>query len=40
MTGVKLEKILDIDMYLLIETELRAGISYIAESYSEVNNNT
>ena len=40
MTGVKLEKILDIDMYLLIETELRGGISYIAESYSEVNNNT
>ena len=40
MTGVKLEKILDIDMYLLIEKGLRGGISYIAKSYSEVNNNT
>ena len=29
MTGVKLEKVLDIDMYLFIEKELRGGISYI-----------
>ena len=38
MTGVKLEKILDIDMYLFIEKRLRAGISYIAKRYSEANN--
>ena len=37
MTGVKLEKILDIDMYLFIEKRLRAGISYIAKRYSEAN---
>ena len=29
-TGVKLEKIFDIDMYLFIEKGLRGGISYIA----------
>ena len=29
MTGVKLEKIIDIDMYLFIENELRGRISYI-----------
>ena len=38
MTGVKLEKILHIDMYLLIEKGLRGGISYIAKGYSEANN--
>ena len=31
MTGVKLEKILDIDMYLFTEKGLRGGISYIAK---------
>ena len=30
MTGVKLEKIPDIDMYLFIEKGLRSGVSYIA----------
>ena len=30
MTGIKLEKIFDIDMYLFIEKGLRGGISYIA----------
>ena len=29
MTGVKLEKIIDIDMYLFIENKLRGRISYI-----------
>ena len=38
MTGVKLEKILDIEMYLFIEKGLKEGISYIAKRYSEANN--
>ena len=35
MTGVKLEKISDIDKYLFIEKGLRAGISYIAKTYAK-----
>ena len=38
ITGVKLEKISDIGMYLFIEKGLRGGISYIAKRYSEANN--
>ena len=38
MTGVKLEKISNIDMYLFIEKGLRGGISYIAKRCSEANN--
>ena len=38
MTGVKLEKISDIDKYLFIEKGLRGGISYIAKRYSKANN--
>ena len=38
MTGVKLEKISDIDMYLFIEKGLRGGISYIAKRYAKANN--
>ena len=38
MTGVKLEKISDIDKYLFIEKGLRGGISYIAKRYSDSNN--
>ena len=38
MTGVELEKILDIDMYLFIEKGLRGGVSYIAKRSSEANN--
>ena len=38
MTGVKLEKVSDIDMYLFIEKRLRGGISYITKTYSETNN--
>ena len=38
MTGVKLEKITDIDKYLFIEKELREGISYIAKKYAKANN--
>ena len=37
MTGVKLEKISDIDKYLFIEKGLR-GISYIAKRYAKANN--
>ena len=38
MTGVKLEKIPDIDKYLFIEKGLRGGIPYIAKRYSKANN--
>ena len=38
ITGVKLEKIFNIDMYLFIEKGLRGGISYIAKRYSEAKN--
>ena len=37
MTGVKLVKISDIDIYLFTEKRLR-GIFYIAKRYSEVSN--
>ena len=36
--GVKLEKILDIDMYLFTEKGLREGISCIPKIYSKRNN--
>ena len=39
MTSVKLEKISDIDNYLFIKKGLKGGISYVAERYSEANNN-
>ena len=39
MSGVKLEKISDIDKYLFIEKELRGGISYIAKRYAKANSN-
>ena len=38
MTGVKLEKISDIDKYLFIENELRGGISYITKRYAKASN--
>ena len=38
MTGVKLEKISDIDQYLFIEKGTRGGVSYIAKRYAEANN--
>ena len=38
MTGIKLEKISDIDQYLFIEKGTRGGISYIAERYAKANN--
>ena len=38
MTGMSLEKIVDIDMYLLIQKWLRTGVSYIAKRYAKVDN--
>ena len=38
MTGMKLEKISDIEKYLFIEKGLRGGISYIAKRHAKVNN--
>ena len=38
MTGVRLEKISETDMYLFIEKGLRGGISFIAKRCSKVNN--
>ena len=37
MTGVKLEKKSDIDMYLFIETVLKGRISYIAKRHAKAN---
>ena len=37
MTGVKLEKIINIDLYLFIEKGLRRGISYIVKRYAKAN---
>ena len=37
MTGTKLEKINDIDMYLFVEKGMRGGISYISKRYSKSN---
>ena len=38
MSGIKLEKISDIDKYLFIEKWLRGGISYIAKRYAKGKN--
>ena len=38
MTGIKLEKIPDLDKHLFIEIGLRRGISYIAKRHSKANN--
>ena len=39
MTGIKLEKINDIDMYLFLEKGMREGISYISKRYSKSKEN-
>ena len=38
MSGVKLEKISDIDTYLFIEKGTRGGVSYITKRYAKANN--
>ena len=35
MTGIKLEEIYDIDMYLFLEKGMRGGISYVSKRYSK-----
>ena len=37
MTGVRVKKIMNIDMYLFIEKGLKGGISYITKRYNGVN---
>ena len=37
MAGMKLEKIIDDDMYLFIEKGLRGGNSYIAKRFAKAN---
>ena len=39
MTGMKLEKINDINVHLFIEKEMRGGISYISKRYSKNEDN-
>ena len=38
MTGIHLELITDIDMYLMVEKGLHGGVSYIANKYSKTYN--
>ena len=38
VNGVRLKKIVDIDIYLFIGKGLRGGISYIAKRYAKANN--
>ena len=38
MTGVRLEKLVNIGMYVFTEKGLRGGISHIAKRYAEANN--
>ena len=38
MTGIEMEKISNVDMYLFIEKGLRGGVSYISKRYLKANN--
>ena len=38
MTGMRLQKTVEIDTYLFFEKQLRGGVYYIAERYTEANN--
>ena len=35
MSGIKLEKVSNIDVHLFLEKEMRGGISYISKRYSK-----
>ena len=39
MTGIKLEKINDINVHLFIEKRMRGSISYISKRYSSIKDN-
>ena len=39
MTGIKLERISDVDMHLFIEKGMRGGISYVSKRYSSIKDN-
>ena len=39
MTGIKLQKIDNIDIHLFIEKEMRGGIIYILKRYSSIKDN-
>ena len=40
MTGIRLEKINNIDVHLFLEKGMRGGISYISKGYSKSDENT
>ena len=40
MTGVKLEKVDDINIHLFLEKRMRGGVSYISKRYSKSDENT
>ena len=40
ITGIRSEKIHDIDMYLFLENGMRGGVSYISKRYSKSDENT
>ena len=39
MTDIKLESMIDVDMYQFIEKRMRGGVSYIPNRYGKANNN-
>ena len=40
MTGIQLEKVSNIDVYLFLEKGMRGGVSYISKRYSKSDENT
>ena len=39
MAGIKFELISDVDMHLLLEKEMRGGVSYISKTYGKSDQN-